>query len=147
MHLSCAKQHHPRRDCVSCCRNVEVLRASAMSWVPVLCAAFVEAAPEARGPLGEALAAYACICAPDVVAGFFRTAVQKLIKVPCCGQITSALCCITCRVEELHVLCVLSTFTESQLMRCECFSKQTSLPCPDSHMGAFWVLHESLTMS
>jgi hypothetical protein len=84
IHLTFVKRQPTRNDCVSCCRNVGVLRASAMSWVPVLCAAFVEAAPEARGPLGEALAAYACICAPDVVAGFFRTAVQKLIKVPCC---------------------------------------------------------------
>lgn len=92
MHLSCAKQQYTRSYCVSCCRNVEVLRASAMSWVPVLCAAFVEAAPEARGPMGEALAAYACICAPDVVAGFFRTAVQKLIKVPCCFWLMTVLC-------------------------------------------------------
>ena len=57
------------------------MRASAMSWLPVLCAAFVAAAPEARGPLGDAIAAYACVCTPDVVAGFFRTAMQKLIKV------------------------------------------------------------------
>lgn len=60
---------------------MEALRGSAMSWLPVLCASFVSAAPEARGPLAGAIAAYACMVSPDVVAGFFRTAMQKLIKV------------------------------------------------------------------
>lgn len=83
---SCTQMHRRHHlshgeHCLFAGRNVDALRASAMSWLPVLCAAFVAAAPEARGPLGDAIAAYACICAPDVVAGFFRTAMQKLIKV------------------------------------------------------------------
>lgn len=60
-------------------------------WLPVLCSAFLEAAPEERGPTGSAIAAYACICAPETVAGFFRTAMQKLIKVRVvCRQLSGA---------------------------------------------------------
>jgi hypothetical protein len=89
-----------------------------MSWVPVLCAAFVEAAPEARGPLGEALAAYACICAPDVVAGFFRTAVQKLIKVPCCFWLKNTIWdLLQICDQESHVLFTETICTDSKLMR------------------------------
>ena len=52
-----------------------------MSWLPALCSAFVGTAPGERGPLGDAIMAYASICTSDVVGGFFRTALQKIIEV------------------------------------------------------------------
>ena len=68
-------------------RNVAALRALAMAWLPTLLSAYVAGDAEDRGPIGAAISAYATICAADVIAGFFRTAMQKLIKVrPRCMQ-------------------------------------------------------------
>lgn len=63
------------------CRNVKALRKLSMSWLPLLCSTFIAAPTEQRGPLGDAIAAYACISSPDVVSGFFTTAMQKFIQV------------------------------------------------------------------
>lgn len=63
------------------CRNVNALRQLSMSWLPLLCSSFIAAPTEQRGPLGDAIAAYASISSPDAVAGFFSTAMQKFIQV------------------------------------------------------------------
>lgn len=52
-----------------------------MSWLPALCSAFAATAPGERGPLGDAIMAYASICTSEIAGGFFRTALQKIIEV------------------------------------------------------------------
>lgn len=57
------------------------LRAFNKQWLSVLCKAFLDSEPEARGHVSVAVAALAVVTDANAVAGYFRAALQKLAKV------------------------------------------------------------------
>ena len=73
--------HHQLLKMLRLHRDALALRAYAKNWLPLLFNAFVESAVAERGQIGSAVSAYAAVADAATVASFFRTVMQKLIKV------------------------------------------------------------------
>ena len=58
-----------------------MLRGMAKNWLPLLLNAFLATPPAQRGQLEATISAYACIADAPTLAGLFRAAITKLIKV------------------------------------------------------------------
>jgi len=69
-----------------CERSLGALRAVAGNFLPLLFNGFVSTAPEQRGPLARAVAAYAMVCERAQAEQFFRVVLQKLLKIAADSQ-------------------------------------------------------------
>ena len=70
-------------------RNLAALRAFSKNWLPLLFNAYLATPSGQLAPLEAAISALAAVAEPAAVANFFRTVIQKLIKVqygPCTSQ-------------------------------------------------------------
>ncbi|GBF99810.1 hypothetical protein Rsub_12563 [Raphidocelis subcapitata] len=61
--------------------QLAALRPLAKNWLPLLLTTFLDSPPEARAGIGAAVTAYAAIAEPTLVAGLFRAALSKLVKI------------------------------------------------------------------
>ena len=62
-------------------RNLAALRVFSNNWLPLLFNAYLATPSGQLAPLEGAISAWAAIAEPAAVASFFRTVIQKLIKV------------------------------------------------------------------
>lgn len=61
-------------------RTIEALRSQSAQWLQALYTGYTTTDTSGRGPIFRALAAYSTITEPSVLAEFFRTILENLIK-------------------------------------------------------------------